>query len=96
LDIAVGVNELGEADSFIDPLGAIGYEYVPKKEFPNRRFFRKGEWRTYHLHVYETNSDEWNNNKTIFQNCKNNAIIGVEKRSEVLENHSLLFFSASE
>lgn len=64
IDIAVGVKKFGEADLFIEPLQIIGYEYVPKKEFPNRRFFRKGEWRkgTHHLHVYETSSDEWNNN----------------------------------
>jgi GrpB-like predicted nucleotidyltransferase (UPF0157 family) len=62
LDIAVGVNHLDEADSFIEPLKKLGYEYVPKVEFPNRRFFRKGEWRkgTHHLHVYELTSDEWN------------------------------------
>ncbi|WP_054027665.1 GrpB family protein [Bacillus sp. FJAT-28004] len=64
LDIAVGVNHLDEADSFIEPLSKLDYEYVYKLEFPNRRFFRKGEWRkgTHHLHVYELTSDEWNNN----------------------------------
>jgi GrpB-like predicted nucleotidyltransferase (UPF0157 family) len=69
LDIAVGLNELSEADSFIESLRAIGYEYVPKEDFPSRRFFRKGEWRkgTHHLHVYEINSDEWNNN-LLFRN----------------------------
>ncbi|WP_373291391.1 GrpB family protein [Paenibacillus marchantiophytorum] len=69
LDIAVGVNYLDEADLFIEPLRKLGYEYVPKVDFPNRRFFRKGEWRkgTHHLHVYELSSDEWNNN-LLFRN----------------------------
>jgi GrpB-like predicted nucleotidyltransferase (UPF0157 family) len=73
MDIAIGVNELGEADAFIESLGAIGYEYVPKQEFPNRRFFRKGEWRkgTHHLHVYIINSEEWNNN-LLFRNYLRN------------------------
>lgn len=64
IDIAVGVNELSQAEMFIEPLLAIGYEYVPKEDFPARRFFRKGEWRkgTHHLHVYEIGSDEWLNN----------------------------------
>ncbi|MDR6881428.1 GrpB family protein [Bacillus sp. 3255] len=64
LDIAVGVNRLHEADSWIEPLSKLGYEYVPKPEFPNRRFFRKGEWRkgTHHLHVYEVSGVEWAHN----------------------------------
>lgn len=69
LDIAVSVNNLDEADLFIEPLRTLGYEYVPKLEFPNRRFFRKGEWKkgTHHLHVYECSSDEWSNN-LLFRN----------------------------
>ncbi|MEO3946013.1 GrpB family protein [Gorillibacterium sp. CAU 1737] len=63
LDIAVAVKDLRAADSFVEPLQSIGYEYVPKEEFPKRRFFRKGEWRkgTHHLHVYELASEEWEN-----------------------------------
>ncbi|GIP38995.1 hypothetical protein J31TS4_22750 [Paenibacillus sp. J31TS4] len=61
LDLAVGVGELSHADAFVAPLEGIGYIYVPKPEFPARRFFRKGEWRkgTHHLHVYELGSAEW-------------------------------------
>ncbi|OPH47266.1 hypothetical protein BC351_12260 [Paenibacillus ferrarius] len=64
IDFMVGVNELNEVDEFIEPLVKIGYEYVFHKDFPNRRFFRKGQWRagTHHLHVYRCGSDEWNNN----------------------------------
>jgi GrpB-like predicted nucleotidyltransferase (UPF0157 family) len=69
IDIAVGVHELIEADAFIESLGSIGYEYVPKLGLPNRRFFRKGEWRkgTHHVHVYSVNSEEWSNN-LLFRN----------------------------
>ncbi|MFE5323671.1 GrpB family protein [Paenibacillus sp. NPDC056579] len=69
VDIAVGVNLLNDADLFIEPLKELGYEYVPKMEFPNRRFFRKGLWRkgTHHLHIYEITSEEWNNN-LLFRN----------------------------
>ncbi|WP_232316818.1 GrpB family protein [Paenibacillus sp. D9] len=64
VDIAVGVAHLSIADAFIQPLAAIGYEYVPKPEFPPRRFFRQGEWGkgTHHLHVYEIGSEEWKGN----------------------------------
>ncbi|CAN7525872.1 GrpB family protein [Paenibacillus sp. LjRoot153] len=69
VDIAVSVNNLDEADLFIEPLRTLGYEYVPKLEFPNRRFFRKGESKkgTHHLHVYERTSVEWSNN-LLFRN----------------------------
>ncbi|GFN33983.1 GrpB family protein [Paenibacillus xylaniclasticus] len=62
IDFMLGVHHLSDADEFIEPLATIGYEYVGHKEFPNRRFFRKGEWRagTHHLHIYKYKSDEWN------------------------------------
>ncbi|MDF1964060.1 GrpB family protein [Priestia megaterium] len=64
LDIMVGVRNLEEVDDFIEPLSNIGYEHVFHREFPNRRFFRKGLWRagTHHLHIYKYESEEWNNN----------------------------------
>ncbi|WML39520.1 GrpB family protein [Neobacillus sp. OS1-2] len=69
LDIAVGVNNLEDVDKFIEPLKQIGYECRQHKEFPERRFFRKGEWRagTHHLHFYEFESEHWNN-QLLFRN----------------------------
>ncbi|GKU77403.1 GrpB family protein [Paenibacillus sp. L3-i20] len=61
IDFMVGVNELVEAEQFIEPLAGIGYEHVYHPQFPNRRFFRKGEKNagTHHLHVYEYGSQKW-------------------------------------
>ncbi|MGG4264263.1 GrpB family protein [Peribacillus simplex] len=69
LDIMVGINHLKEVDEFIESLEKIGYEFVFHKEFPNRRFFRKGQWRagTHHLHIYKYESEEWRNN-ILFRN----------------------------
>ena len=63
LDIMAGVRHLAEVDTFIEPLKSIGYEFVPHKEFPERRFFRKGRWRagTHHLHIYRFGSEQWKN-----------------------------------
>ncbi|MGE7766046.1 GrpB family protein [Peribacillus sp. NPDC096540] len=63
LDIMAGVQHLVEVEKFIEPLKTIGYEFVPHKEFPERRFFRKGQWRagTHHLHIYKFESEEWAN-----------------------------------
>ncbi|MFT9816781.1 GrpB family protein [Lysinibacillus sp. NPDC056185] len=61
IDILVGVRSLDEVLSFIDALSKIDYEYVPKLQFKDRRFFRKGLWEqgTIHLHICEYNSNEW-------------------------------------
>lgn len=63
LDIMAGVRHLDEADTFIEPLKSIGYEFVQHQEFPERRFFRKGQWRagTHHLHIYRFGSEQWKN-----------------------------------
>ncbi|MBB6022191.1 GrpB-like predicted nucleotidyltransferase (UPF0157 family) [Paenibacillus sp. JGP012] len=63
IDFMVGVHDLGEVDTWINPLAALGYEHVYHKEFPNRRFFRKGQWRagTHHLHIYTYGGEEWKN-----------------------------------
>ncbi|MGM0901561.1 MAG: GrpB family protein [Bacillota bacterium] len=63
IDIAIGVNDLEGVSEFIEPLKRIGYEFVYHKEFPERRFFRKGHWRagTHHLHFYRFKGEHWNN-----------------------------------
>ncbi|MCT2194518.1 MULTISPECIES: GrpB family protein [Paenibacillus] len=64
IDIAVAVDHLSIIDDCaIALLNQIGFEYVPKEDFPNRMFFRRGEWGngTHHLHVYEYESEEWKN-----------------------------------
>ncbi|SFC67260.1 GrpB domain, predicted nucleotidyltransferase, UPF0157 family [Bacillus sp. OV322] len=61
IDIIVGVQDLNEISNFVSPLSEIDYEYVPKPEVKDRRFFRKGLWGqgTCHLHICEFNSSEW-------------------------------------
>ncbi|MGD6792771.1 GrpB family protein [Metabacillus indicus] len=63
IDIAAGVNNLETINKFIEPLKQIEYQFVYHKEFPERRFFRKGQWRagTHHLHFYEFEGEHWNN-----------------------------------
>ncbi|MFU8692695.1 GrpB family protein (plasmid) [Rossellomorea sp. FS2] len=64
IDIMAGVKDLKDVDEFIEPLSQIGYEFVFHKEFPFRRFFRKGQWRagTHHFHIYQYPSEYWTNN----------------------------------
>ncbi|MCY0902808.1 MAG: GrpB family protein [Firmicutes bacterium] len=64
IDIAVAVDSFSAVDDdAIVRLREIGYEFVPKVEFPGRRFFRRGTWGagTHHLHLYEDGSPSWEN-----------------------------------
>ncbi|MDN4604163.1 GrpB family protein [Paenibacillus sp. F6_3S_P_1C] len=71
IDMMVGVRVLDDVQPVhIEALAELGYEYVPKPEFKERLFFRKGKWRagTHHLHVYRYKSKEWNDN-LLFRNA---------------------------
>ncbi|MBO1580680.1 GrpB family protein [Bacillus sp. XF8] len=82
IDMMIGVENLNVVNQWIDPLQTIGYEYVFHKEFPNRRFFRKGKWRagTHHLHVYMYESEEWNNNLLFREFLRKNEWARAEYR----------------
>jgi GrpB-like predicted nucleotidyltransferase (UPF0157 family) len=69
LDIAIGVNDLDAVSELIERLKSIGYEFVYHQEFPERRFFRKGQWKagTHHLHFYQFEGEHWNN-QLLFRN----------------------------
>jgi GrpB-like predicted nucleotidyltransferase (UPF0157 family) len=61
IDIMAAVERLDDARALVEPLAAIGFEFVPKNDFPDRRFFRRGlrGAGTHHLHVVERGSWEW-------------------------------------
>ena len=61
IDIMVGIPDLENALSLVEPLREINYDYVPIPKFKDRLFFRKGLWRkgTCHLHICEFNGNEW-------------------------------------
>ncbi|MDK8180530.1 GrpB family protein [Paenibacillus sp. UMB4589-SE434] len=70
IDIMVGIAELSVVkEHHMDRLLQFGYEYVPKPEFPDRLFFRRGKWRagTHHLHMYALGSECWSN-QLLFRN----------------------------
>ncbi len=61
IDILIGVEDIEDVERFVNPLKTVEYEYVPKLEWGDRRFFRKGTWGkgTVHIHICEINSKEW-------------------------------------
>ncbi|MFS8212032.1 GrpB family protein [Paenibacillus polymyxa] len=64
IDIMVGVEELASLQSeHRERLQRFQYEYVHKPDFPERAFFRRGEWGagTHHLHIYKYKGEHWEN-----------------------------------
>jgi GrpB-like predicted nucleotidyltransferase (UPF0157 family) len=70
IDIMIGINSLNDiTEIHKEGLSSIGYEFVDHPNFPERRFFRKGQWRagTHHLHIYQHMAENWNTN-LLFRN----------------------------
>jgi GrpB-like predicted nucleotidyltransferase (UPF0157 family)/protein associated with RNAse G/E len=59
IDIGVGVANFEEAAVCIAPLQQLGYGYMGEFGIPRRHYFVKGEPRTYHLHMNEVHSSDW-------------------------------------
>jgi GrpB-like predicted nucleotidyltransferase (UPF0157 family)/predicted kinase len=56
IDIMVVVRHLDEATACIAPLQTLGYTFVDYAQNTDRRFFRKGQPRTHHLHIVAAGS----------------------------------------
>ena len=63
IDIMIAVHTLAEAETCIEPLRSIGFEYRSPDEagIPERRYFTKGipGARTHHIHMVELTSTFW-------------------------------------
>lgn len=59
LDVLVSVPDFDEATQLVTPLQALGYEFRPEEEIPDRHYFRRppgGDLRTHHLSLAEPES----------------------------------------
>jgi GrpB-like predicted nucleotidyltransferase (UPF0157 family) len=61
IDIIAAVDNLSVYQQFIEPLTALGYEFMPERVFTDRVFFPKGprENRTHYLSLVVRGSDSW-------------------------------------
>ena len=60
IDIAIAVKNFEEANVCIKPIESVGYQYRGENGIPRRHFFVKGNPRTYHIHMNEIDSRDWN------------------------------------
>ncbi|SMF86989.1 GrpB domain, predicted nucleotidyltransferase, UPF0157 family [Paenibacillus uliginis N3/975] len=102
IDMMVGVMDLDQVgQEQIDRLMKIGYEYVHKPDFPERKFFRKGKWRagTHHLHIYEMSGAQWRNNMLFRNYLRNHAdtlaqYYQLKKELEARHKHDRVQYTA--
>jgi GrpB-like predicted nucleotidyltransferase (UPF0157 family) len=61
IDMMPVLRSLDDTPHIVGPLEALGYEYVPEFEaqLPERRYFRKGIPRQFHVHAVESTSPFW-------------------------------------
>ncbi len=58
IDIMIAVRHLDDAVECIGPLSDLGYAFIDYPQNTERRFFRKGQPRTHHVHIVEVGSAE--------------------------------------
>ncbi len=58
IDIMLAVRKLEDAIDCIGPLSDLGYAFIDYPQNTERRFFRKGQPRTHHVHIVEKGSAE--------------------------------------
>lgn len=61
VDIMPGVRTLDDDREFIGPMEALGYSFLPVAEddIPERRYFRRGDPRLFHVHIAEVGGEFW-------------------------------------
>ncbi len=61
VDIMPGIRSLHDDVHIIGPLEELGYEYAPPgvDDIPERRYFRRGIPRVFHVHVVEVMGEFW-------------------------------------
>jgi GrpB-like predicted nucleotidyltransferase (UPF0157 family) len=59
IDIAVAVGDLSRVETCVGALAALGYEHKGENGVPGRQYFAKGQPRTHHLHMFESESEGW-------------------------------------
>ncbi|NJD59273.1 MAG: GrpB family protein [Anaerolineae bacterium] len=61
IDNAIAVTDFEQARVCIPLIDGLGYDYSGEQSIPRRHMFAKGNPRTFHVHILEKKSLEWQN-----------------------------------
>ena len=61
IDIAIAVTDFDKSRVCIPLMEGLGYEYRAEQGIPRRHMFARGNPRTFHVHMLEIESLEWQN-----------------------------------
>ena len=91
IDIAVGVQTLGDSEKMIPGMQSIGYDYPGDVGIPDDRIFgRDPGLRLYLVHVVEYKSERWNRYIKFRNALRSDSTLAtkyVELKSEIAEKH---------
>lgn len=75
IDMLAAVDNLSVYKRLIEPLAALGYEFMPERVFTDRVFFPKGprDNRTHHLSLVVRDSDQWKKTVAFRDYLRNNT-----------------------
>jgi GrpB-like predicted nucleotidyltransferase (UPF0157 family) len=59
IDILIGLETFECGFQCVMPLEQLGYTFRGENGIPGRHYFRKGDPRTFHVHMFEKNSSQW-------------------------------------
>lgn len=59
IDILIGLKIFEYGFQCVTPLEQIGYTFKGENGIQGRHYFQKGEPCTFHIHMFEQNSDQW-------------------------------------
>jgi GrpB-like predicted nucleotidyltransferase (UPF0157 family) len=73
IDILAGRSASTSREQLIESLQRAGYVYRGEQGIPGRDFFRRGDPRSYHLHLTEVGSDFWNDHRAFRDYLRKNS-----------------------
>lgn len=61
IDIQIGVADIAQGLTFIQPMGMLGYDYAGDQGIPEHHIFGRGRNRTHLVHVVKFGGPQWRN-----------------------------------
>jgi len=81
LDIAISVADFEEARYCIQPIERLGYRYHGEYGIPRRHYFTKGDPMTHHVHMVESQSENWVTMISFRDHLRENSVLAEQYAS---------------